>query len=169
MSGGGLGGWPNAAASPPRGGVKCYAETMSGNASLRPNGELDLSALSGDQLVVALYLQINQLNQRMERIEAKIDRSATAEQLAALDSRVAELSGSLNAIDDRVTEIERQRKALDAGVLGRLKSRFGDFLATAIVIAMVVVVIGGIMSFAQNRERINELSSEVKRLEDLAP
>lgn len=140
-----------------------------GIASITPQGELDLKALSGDQLVVALYMQINQLNQRMYRIESKLDKSATADQLHQLSGRIDELSDSFNAINDRVEELERQRRAVDDGFLGRLRHRLGDYAVTAFLVIVVVIAVGGIWSFIQNRQQIHDLQSEVRQMEDLLP
>lgn len=136
---------------------------------ITPGGELDLTTLSGDQLVVALYMQINQLNERMTRIETKIDKSATADQLHQLSARIDELSDSFNSINDRVEELERERRAVDAGFLGRLRHRLGDYAVTAFLIVVVVIAIGGIWSFVQNRQQIHDLQSEVRQMEGLLP
>lgn len=142
---------------------------MSMKGGITPGGELDLTTLSGDQLVVALYMQINQLNERMTRIETKIDKSATADQLHQLSARIDELSDSFNSINDRVEELERERRAVDAGFLGRLRHRLGDYAVTAFLIVVVVIAIGGIWSFVQNRQQIHDLQSEVRQMEDLLP
>lgn len=136
---------------------------------ITPNGDLDLSTLSGDQLVVALYMQINQLNDRMSRIEAKLDKSATADQLHQLSSRIDELSESFNAINDRVEDLERERRAVSSGFFGRLRNKLGDYAVTAFLIAVVIIAIGGIWSFWQNRQQIHDLQSEVRQMEDLIP
>ena len=140
-----------------------------GIASITPDGNLDLSQLSGDQLVVALYMQINQLNQRMSRIESKLDRSATADQLHQLSGRIDELSDSFNAINNRVEDLERQHQALNSGFLGRLRARLGDYAVTVFLITVVVVAVGGIWSFIQNRQQISDLQKEVRSMEDLGP
>lgn len=136
---------------------------------ITPNGDLDLSTLSGDQLVVALYMQINQLNDRMSRIEAKLDKSATADQLHQLSGRIDELSDSFNAINDRVEDLERERRAVSSGFFGRLRNKLGDYAVTAFLIAVVIIAIGGIWSFWQNRQQIHDLQSEVRQMEDLIP
>lgn len=136
---------------------------------ITPNGDLDLSTLSGDQLVVALYMQINQLNDRMSRIEAKLDKSATADQLHQLSGRIDELSESFNAINDRVEDLERERRAVSSGFFGRLRNKLGDYAVTAFLIAVVIIAIGGIWSFWQNRQQIHDLQSEVRQMEDLIP
>lgn len=147
--------------------IVCNNESMKGG--IAPNGELDLTTLSGDQLLVALYMQINQLNGRMSSIESKLDKSATADQLHQLSSRIDELSDSFNAINDRVEELERQRRAVDDGFLGRLRHRLGDYAVTVFIVAVVVVAVGGLWSFVQNRQQIHDLQSEVRQMEDLLP
>lgn len=144
-------------------------DNVSMKGGITASGDLDLSTLSGDQLVVALYMQMNQLDDRMSRIESKLDKSATADQLHQLSGRIDELSASFNAINDRVGDLERQRLALNAGFFGRLRQRLGDYAVTAFLLAVVVVAIGGIWSFIQNRQQIRDLQKEVRSMEDLVP
>lgn len=136
---------------------------------ITPNGDLDISTLTGEQLVLALYMKVNQLGDRMARIESKLDKSATADQLHQLSGRIDELSVSFNAINNRVEDLERQHQALNSGFLGRLRARLGDYAVTVFLITVVVVAVGGIWSFIQNRQQIRDLQKEVRSMEDLAP
>lgn len=136
---------------------------------ITPNGDLDISTLTGEQLVLALYMKVNQLGDRMARIETKLDKSATADQLHQLSGRIDELSDSFNAINNRVEDLERQHQALNSGFLGRLRARLGDYAVTVFLITVVVVAVGGIWSFIQNRQQISDLQKEVRSMEDLAP
>lgn len=136
---------------------------------ITPNGDLDISTLTGEQLVLALYMKVNQLGDRMARIETKLDKSATADQLHQLSGRIDELSDSFNAINNRVEDLERQHRELNSGFLGRLRARLGDYAVTVFLITVVVVAVGGIWSFIQNRQQISDLQKEVRSMEDLAP
>lgn len=137
--------------------------------SITPNGDLDISTLTGEQLVLALYMKVNQLGDRMSRIESKLDKSATADQLHQLSGRIDELSDSFNAINNRVEDLERQHRELNSGFLGRLRARLGDYAVTVFLITVVVVAVGGIWSFIQNRQQIRDLQKEVRSMEDLVP
>lgn len=136
---------------------------------ITPNGDLDISTLTGEQLVLALYMKVNQLGDRMARIETKLDKSATADQLHQLSGRIDELSDSFNAINNRVEDLERQHRELNSGFLGRLRARLGDYAVTVFLVTVVVVAVGGIWSFIQNRQQIRDLQKEVRSMEDLAP